>query len=561
MKSVMIHQFSNVPEANIQRSLFQRDFGYKTTLDAGKLIAFFCDMVYPGDTYIAEVSMFGRMATPIYPIMDNIRVETFYFSVPLRLIWNDFKIFMGETSGPNDTRKSEDFLVPQVVSDSSENFKAQSLWDYFGFPQGISNLSVSALPFRAYCLVWQEWFRAEFLQDAPTLNLTSSNGYFTGNANQLEESGWVNLYMPAPRGKRFDYFTSCLPFPQYGEGVELPLGVQGTVSAVNDVNVGISNNGSFGLKFGSTNVTFTEESTSANATYSTPVRGTGVYSSGLKGVLTASDLNSAGLTADLTSATAITINSLRQAFAMQHFLERLAIGGARYTEIVRSMFGVISPDARLQRPEFLGHGVTSVNINPVQQTAESADGGTPLGNLAAYAYFGDVHHAFNYSATEHCIVLGLMNITADLTYQQGIDRQWSYRTREEFYWPQFAHLGEQAVLQKEIFATGNEEQDDEVFGYQERYAEMRYYPSKITGKLNSNYRDTPESPSNSLASWHLAQYFTSAPQLNGEFIIDNPPIDRVIAVPSEPQFIVDVYVKLQCYRPLPLYGTPGLTRM
>lgn len=546
MKSVMIHQFSNVPEANIQRSLFERDFGYKTTLDAGKLVPFFCDMVYPGDTYIAQVSMFGRMATPIYPLMDNIRVETFYFSVPLRLVWNDFKIFMGETSGPNDTRKSEDFLVPQITSDSSDNFKAQSLWDYFGFPQGIANLSVSALPFRALLLIWQEWFRAEFLQDAPTINLTSSNGFFTGNANQLQESGWDNLYMPPPRGKRFDYFTSALPFPQYGEGVELPLGVKGDVSmspTVFNVNSGqnVGNNVS-GVSLYQNEWYYSKDN--SNYPFTPTV-----------------DLSDAKLTADLTSATAVTINSLRQAFAMQHFLERLAIGGARYTEIIRSMFGVISPDARLQRPEFLGHGVTSLNINPVQQTAESADGNSPLGNLAAYAYFRDIHHAFNYSATEHSIVMGLMSITADLTYQQGIDRQWSYRTREEFYWPQFAHLGEQAVLNKEIFATGNAEQDDDVWGYQERYAEMRYYPSKITGKLNSAYRDSSAAESNSLASWHLAQYFTSLPNLNGEFIVDNPPIARVIAVPSEPQFIVDIYVKLKCYRPLPLYGTPGLTRM
>lgn len=545
MKSVMIHQFSNVPEANIQRSLFQRDFGYKTTLDAGKLVPFFCDMCYPGDTYLAEVSMFGRMATPIYPIMDNIRVETFYFSVPIRLIWNDFKIFMGETSGPNDTRKSEDFLIPQLTSDSSENFKAQSLWDYFGFPQGISGLSVSALPFRAYCLVWQEWFRAEFLQDAPNLNFTSTSGYFTGNANQLEESGWDNLYMPAPRGKRFDYFTGCLPFPQYGEGVSLPLGLEAPVS--------ISSNGKGFNLSGSNFNNLAAQTTSTGALYVDSPTAESNYvkfgsETGLEGV------------ASLTSATAITINSLRQAFAMQHFLERLAIGGARYTEIIRSMFGVISPDARLQRPEFLGHGVTNLNINPVQQTAESADGGSPLGNLAAYAYFSDIHHAFNYSATEHCILLGLMSITADLTYQQGIDRQWSYRTREELYWPQFAHLGEQAVLNKEIFAQGTAD-DDEVFGYQERYAEMRYYPSKITGKLNSNYRDSAGAASNSLSAWHLAQYFTELPVLNGEFIIDNPPIERVIAVPSEPQFIVDIYVKLQCYRPMPLYGTPGLTRM
>jgi hypothetical protein len=553
MKSVMIHQFSNVPEANIQRSLFQRDFGYKTTLDAGKLVPFFCDMCYPGDTYLAEVSMFGRMATPIYPIMDNIRVETFYFSVPLRLVWNDFKIFMGETSGPNDTRKSEDFLIPQLTSDNSANFKAQSLWDYLGFPQGISGLSVSALPFRAYCLVWQEWFRAEFLQDAPTLNLTSTSGYFTGNSNQLEESGWDNLYMPAPRGKRFDYFTGCLPFPQYGEGVQLPLGVQGDVT--------ISSNGkqiqlvSGGVTGGLITGNFDTDPVRYSPV-GIPMPGAAVEN---QSVQFGSETGLTGV-ADLTSATAITINSLRQAFAMQHFLERLAIGGARYTEIIRSMFGVISPDARLQRPEFLGHGVTNLNINPVQQTAESADGGSPLGNLAAYAYFSDIHHAFNYSATEHCILLGLMSITADLTYQQGIDRQWSYRTREELYWPQFAHLGEQAVLNKEIFAQGNDD-DDEVFGYQERYAEMRYYPSKITGKLNSNYRDSDSASSNSLSAWHLAQYFTQLPVLNGEFIIDNPPIERVIAVPSEPQFIVDIYVKLQCYRPMPLYGTPGLTRM
>lgn len=552
MKSVMIHQFSNVPEANIQRSLFQRDFGYKTTLDAGKLVPFFCDMCYPGDTYLAEVSMFGRMATPIYPIMDNIRVETFYFSVPLRLVWNDFKIFMGETSGPNDTRKSEDFLVPQLTSDASVNFKAQSLWDYFGFPQGISGLSVSALPFRAYCLVWQEWFRAEFLQDAPTLNLTSTAGYFTGNANQLEASGWDNLYMPAPRGKRFDYFTACLPFPQYGEGVQLPLGVSGTVGGT----ATLSNVPTFTL-----HGKYAEMSGFLGTGFGGLQKGTDdYYTATNQTTTTLSNIGIQGLSADLTSATAITINSLRQAFAMQHFLERLAIGGSRYTEIIRSMFGVISPDARLQRPEFLGHGVTNLNINPVQQTAESADGGSPLGNLAAYAYFSDIHHAFNYSATEHCILLGLMSITADLTYQQGIDRQWSYRTREEFYWPQFAHLGEQAVLNKEIFAQGKDV-DNDVFGYQERYAEMRYYPSKVTGKLNSNYRDSAGASSNSLSAWHLAQYFTELPVLNGEFIIDNPPIDRVIAVPSEPQFIVDIYVKLQCYRPMPLYGTPGLTRM
>ena len=405
MKSVMIHQFSNVPEANIQRSLFQRDFGYKTTLDAGKLVPFFCDMCYPGDTYLAEVSMFGRMATPIYPIMDNIRVETFYFSVPLRLVWNDFKIFMGETSGPNDTRKSEDFLIPQLTSDNTANFKAQSLWDYFGFPQGISGLSVSALPFRAYCLVWQEWFRAEFLQDAPTLNFTSTAGYFTGNANQLEESGWDNLYMPAPRGKRFDYFTSCLPFPQYGEGVQLPLGVTGSVGGTATLTglptsslISNRDNGPIGGQ-----ITGILGNASGNVTMGTAVQNISVSG---HGTTTLSNIGIEGLTADLTSATAITINSLRQAFAMQHFLERLAIGGARYTEIIRSMFGVISPDARLQRPEFLGHGVTSLNINPVQQTAESADGGSPLGNLAAYAYFSDIHHAFNYSATEHCILLG-----------------------------------------------------------------------------------------------------------------------------------------------------------
>ena len=290
--------------------------------------------------------------------------------------------------------------------------------------------------------------------------------------------------------------------------------------------------------------------------------------SGLTGSSGAYAVNSVNnLQVDLSAATSVTINSLRQAFAMQQFLERLAIGGSRYTEIVRSMFGVVSPDARLQRPEFLGSGSTRININPVQQTSASQAGGTPQGNLAAYGVVADTRHGFTYSATEHCIILSLVNVRSDLTYQRGLWREWDYKTREEFYWPQFAHLGEQGIKNKEIFAQGanvtdeNGVIDEQIFGYQERYAECRYAPSLITGKMRSKVKD--DDTWQSLDNWHLAQDFAELPVLNNSFIEENIPIDRVISVQEseEPSLLLDIYVDFKCARPMPVYGTPGLTRM
>lgn len=344
----------------------------------------------------------------------------------------------------------------------------------------------------------------------------------------------INKYNLVRRGKRHDYFTSCLPWPQKGPGVELPLGstanLQGTLS-IPTVNV---------------------LATGTDGAVSVLKNGWWTDRTHALTVKTASgsiDMKTSGVTVDLSSATAITINSLRQAFQLQKLYERDARGGTRYTEILRAHFGVISPDARLQRPEYLGGSSTRININPVQQTS-ATDTTSPQGNLAAYGVLGDKVNGFTKSFVEHGYIIGLVNVRADLTYQQGLNKMWSRQTRFDYYWPALAHLGEQAVLNKEIYAQGTSE-DDEVFGYQERWAEYRYFPSQITGKFRSTYAQ-------SLDVWHLAQEFSELPKLNSEFIVDNPPIARVLAVQNEPQILLDCYFSLSCVRPMPIYSVPGL---
>lgn len=533
MKSVMSHQFSQIPQATIPRSQFNRSHGYKTTFDSGYLVPIYVDEALPGDTFALKAAIFARLATPIVPIMDNMFLETFFFAVPKRLVWDDWQRFNGEQDNPDDPT---DFLIPQLHSGVS-GFATGSLADYFGLPTNVPNLEVSALFFRAYNLIYNEWFRDQNLQDSVPVN--KGPGPDSLGAYQLRR-----------RGKRHDYFTSCLPWPQKGPGVELPIGSTATVTIPNaKVTIPVTGNGApaFG-QFG-------------NLQHRGGGADMAVYSSGGAGAGTQSlvwsdpALRAAGNigpltgTADLSGATAATINSLRQAFQIQKLLERDARGGTRYTEILRSHFGVISPDARLQRPEYLGGSSTRINVNPVQQTS-STDATTPQGNLAAFGVAGDTFHGFTKSFTEHCIIMGFVNVRADLTYQQGIPRMFSRQTRWDYFWPALSHLGEQAVLNKEIYATGTPD-DEEVFGYQERWAEYRYFPSKITGKFRST---DPQS----LDVWHLSQHFTSAPQLNEEFILDKPPLDRVIAVPSEPQFLFDSYFHLRCARPMPVYSVPGL---
>lgn len=524
----MIHRFSNVPEANIQRSRINRSFTYKTTCSEGYLIPFYNDIMYPGDTFIGRATIFGRMATPVFPIMDNLFVDTFYFGVPWRLVWDKFQEFMGEVNRSGEITTYE---IPHRTVATA--YKANSLEDYFGLPTKVTGYSHSILPLRAYALIYNDWFRSDYLQDPIGIEF--------GDYNENSTNNYDDKYVLMRRGKRFDYYTSCLPFPQAGPGVEISLGGNAPVYANDGTNVSgipansISDIATAGrLLYRETDGNWPHEIYTANQSNSSVYAGnTFVY-------------------ADLKNIYGVTINTLREAFAMQQFLERLAIGGNRYTEIIYSMFGVKSPDARLQRPEFLGHGQTRVNINPVEQTAQSSET-SPQGNLAAYAVFRNEHHAFSYSATEHMIILGLLSIRADLTYQQPLWKQWSYKTREELYWPQFSHLGEQAVYTREIDCRGTGS-DSTVFGYQERYGECRYYPSLVTGLFKSN-------TDSGLDRWHLSQDFKTAPVLNSDFIVDDPPVSRVVAVPSEPHFYIDIYMDLQCIRPMPIYSTPGLTRM
>jgi len=509
MPSVMAHNFSTVPKAEIPRSSFNRSHGFKTTFDAGYLVPVFVDEVLPGDTFNLNMTGFGRLATPLHPIMDNMFLETFFFFVPNRLIWDNWERFNGEQDNPTD---STDYLIPTL---SPYTATEGSLSDYFGLPTNVAGLAPNALPFRAYNLVYNEWFRDENLIDSLPVN--------KGDGPDA-----IADYVLQRRGKRHDYFTSCLPWPQKGDAVDLPLGTTAPI---------FMNSSFAGEDVRILDVTGAPRDLEVNNSTLHVELGSGTPT------------GAADLLADLSSATAATINQLREAFQVQKLLERDARGGTRYTEIIQSHFGVTSPDARLQRPEYLGGGSTRLNISPVAQTS-STDATTPQGNLAAVGTVGFNGHGFTKSFTEHGYIIGLACVRADLTYQQGLNRMWSREGRFDFYWPSLAHIGEQAVLNKEIYFQGSAA-DDDVFGYQERFAEYRYKPSQITGAFRSN----AAAP---LDTWHLSQDFASLPVLGKTFIEENPPVDRVVAVPSEPDFIFDSYFSLQCARPMPVYSVPGL---
>lgn len=553
MKSVMKHLFSQIPRAQISRSVFDRSHGWKSTFDSGYLVPFLVDEVLPGDSYKVKFNFLARLSTPVVPTMDNLFIDTFYFFVPYRLLWKHWEQFNGQQDYPG---ASTDYLVPQTSAPAEGGFPVGSLEDYFGLPTGVSGIKANELAARAYALIWNEWFRDENLQNP--INLSNYAEISTASGLDdvgLGDAGFTGSHKLLRRGKRHDYFTSALPWPQKGPGVELPL--NGNANIIRDGNkpfaLGDASN-SFKVGFSYTGFS------SGRGQLSRPIGddlfvGSNQFAQGTGSDITAPLLGySSGLIADLSSVTAATINSLRQAFQLQKLYERDARGGTRYTEILRSHFGVVSPDSRLQRPEYLGGSESPVIINPVVQNSATGSTGaeTPQGNLAAYglASSTSAKHGFTKSFVEHGIIIGLLNVRADLTYQQGIPRMFSRRTRFDFYWPVLAHLGEQAILNKEIYAQGTSA-DDDVFGYQERYAEYRYFPSMITGKLRST---DPQS----LDVWHLSQKFDSLPTLSAQFIQDNPPVSRILAVQNEPQFIIDSYIEMKCARPMPVYGVPGL---
>lgn len=539
--------FSQLPKADIQRSRFDRSSSVKTTFNVGDIIPFYVDEVLPGDTFDIKTSKVVRMQSLVTPVMDNIYLDTYFFFVPNRLTWEHWQQFNGENTESAWIPATE-YQVPQLTAPSG-GWSIGTIADYMGIPTGVANLSVNALPFRAYALIMDQWFRDENVTDP--LNISVSDVTQTGSNGSNYISDVALGGMPFKAAKYHDYFTSCLPSPQKGPDVTLPLGDEVPITTT-DFHTS-PQTPLYGMVLGNA---LSSGGVSDVASMRFNVGQTSPYNVNFTGGISSGSLGSGmvplNLVADLSQATAATINQLRLAFQIQKLYEKDARGGTRYIEILKSHFGVTSPDSRLQRAEYLGGNRIPISINQVLQTSQTSDQ-SPQGNPTGQSLTTDTHRDFVKSFVEHGFVIGVMVARYDHTYQQGLERFWSRKDRFDYYWPVFAHIGEQAVKNREIYAQGTSA-DDEVFGYQEAWADYRYKPNRVSGEMRSS---APQS----LDVWHLADDYDSQPYLSDEWIReDKATVDRVLAVSSNlsAQLFCDIYVNNRTTRPMPVYSIPGL---
>lgn len=533
------YNFAQNPQVGVSRSRFQRNSDNKTTFNTGDLIPIYLDEVLPGDTHQVDVACVMRMATPIFPVMDNAYCDFYFFFVPNRLLWEHWKEFMGENKETAWTPKTE-YSVPQVTAPAG-GWEEGTLADYLGLPTKVEGISVSALPGRAYGLIYNEWFRNQNVTQPTLVEVTDATTTGKNDGSATNDSA-ITLAKPLKAAKVFDYYTGALPEPQKGEPITVPL----------------SGNAPINLYNKNDEILYSKVRLTTNGTYtdSKYKELTGDKSVGHPITLMLSNnpvsdaAETAYLRADLTSVTAATINQLRQAFQIQKLLEKDARGGTRYREVLREHFGVISPDSRMQIPEYLGGYRLPINVSQVIQTS-STDGTSPLGNTAALSVTTMNKPMFTKSFTEHGFIMGLAVVRTDQTYQQGIERMWSRKGRYDYYWPVLANIGEQAILNKEIYAQGNAK-DDEAFGYQEAWADYRYKPSKVTGLFRSNAQQ-------SLDAWHYAQDYDALPTLSTAWMEQGEAeMKRTLAVQSQPDFIADFYFMNRTTRCMPVYSIPGL---
>lgn len=538
MRSVDPTRFSMVPRNDVPRSAFDYRAGHKTTFQGGALVPFYVEEVLPGDSFRVRMAAFARLAAAIVPIMDNLYFESFFFYVPNRLVWEHWEQFMGYLESPGDA--SVTYLTPQVDVDVALT-EPGTIADYMGVTLNATvgaDINVLAFPFRAYSLIYNEWFRDQDL---------------IGPLDQHVDDGPdpITDYAVMQRGKRHDYFTSARPWPQKPQRNEIVSGIGGSANLVPGGNFTIQNPFTIGAPV--TGIGTQDTSPSAGPVTVTNA-GNRVFNYDTYHETSTSpffmDASATGV-----PQIRVLVNDIRTSLMIQSLMEKNARGGTRYSELIQSHFGVTPQDARLQRPEYLGGGRSNITVNPVAQSVDEADGGRKLGELGGVA--STIHHAsWSHSFTEHGFIIGLVSVRADLSYQQGIERFWFRRTSFDFYWPSLAHLGEQAIFRKEIYAIGDPTFDDVVFGYQERWSEYKWRPNRISGLLRSNIQGVEPS----LDVWHLSQDFSAAPVLNEIFVSEAPPLARVLTNqefgPS--QIVMDSVLDIRAVRAMPMFSVPGL---